>query len=103
MQIGMYADQTNMFTEEELERDNWVEVDIPEEILKKWYEINNLAEETSYELKKPIEECTFEDWYNEICCGDDTDGLWDFAIRNGVTPTIIKYWYTVDELIEEIE
>lgn len=90
MQIGMYADQTNMFTEEELNRDNWVEVDIPEEILKKWYEVNDLAEETSRELKKPIEECTFNDWYKEVSWGGDTDGLWDFAVSNGVTPTIIK-------------
>ena len=90
MRIGMYADQTNMFTEEELNHDNWIEADIPEEILRKWYEVNNLADVTAHELRKPIEECTFEDWYKKVSWGGDTDGLWNFAVNNGATPKIIS-------------
>lgn len=86
MIIGMYADQTGLFSEEEIMEDNWCELDIPEEILRKWYEVNDLAEGTAYELGKPIEDVTFEDWYNEVSWGGDTDGLFDFAVRNGWTP-----------------
>lgn len=90
MIIGMYADQTGQFTEEEIAFDNWCEVDIPKEILRKWYEENNLAEETAYELKKPIEDVTFEDWYNEVSYGDDTDGLYDYSVKHGFVPEVIK-------------
>lgn len=86
MIIGMYADQTGLFSEEEIMDDNWCELDIPEEILRKWYEVNNLADDTANYLGKPIEECTFENWLNEVSQGDDTDGLYDFAVRNGWTP-----------------
>lgn len=89
MIIGMYADQTGLFTEEELNFDNWCEVDIPEEILRKWYTENNLAEGTAYELRKPIEDVTFEDWFYEVSQGDDTDGLYRFSVENGYVPHII--------------
>lgn len=90
MIVGIYADQTGKFTEEELNRDNWCEVDIPEEILRMWYEENNLADGTAWELKKPIEDVTFEDWYNEVSCGDDTDGLYDYSVKHGFAPEVIK-------------
>lgn len=93
--IGMYADQTRLFTESELNFDNWVVLDIQEWIVRKWYEENNLAEETAEELEIPLEEATFEKWLHEVSCGDDTDGLFYFAIENGDRPTtgINKHCY----------
>jgi hypothetical protein len=89
MIIGIYADQTRHFTDEEIAFDNWCEIDIPEEILRKWYEEKDLAEETANELKKPIEDVTFEDWFYEVSQGDDTDGLYRFSVENGYIPHII--------------
>lgn len=86
--VGMYADQTRQFTEEELYVDNWVEVKIPEWIVRKWYEKENLAEETAYELNIDIKDATFERWLNEVSYGDDTDGLYEFAVANGFTPKV---------------
>lgn len=84
--IGMYADQTGLYTEDELARDNWCELEIPERIVRQWYEVNNLAKETADELGIPIEEATFERWLNEVSNGDDTDGLFQFSVDNGYTP-----------------
>ena len=84
--IGMYADQTGLYTEDELSEDNWCDLYIPERIVRQWYEVNNLAEETADELGIPIEEATFERWLNEVSNGDDTDGLYLYSIANGYTP-----------------
>ena len=84
--IGMYADQTGLYTEDELAWDNWCELEIPERIVRQWYEANDLAKETAEELCIPIEEATFERWLNEVYNGDDTDGLYLYSIANGYTP-----------------
>lgn len=84
--IGMYADQTGLYTEDELARDNWCELEIPERIVRQWYEENNLAKETAYELGIPIEEATFERWLDEVYWGESTDGLFQFALDNGSLP-----------------
>lgn len=84
--IGMYADQTGLYTEDELAWDNWCELEIPERIVRQWYEVNDLAKGTADELGIPIEEATFERWLNEVSNGDDTDGLFQFSVDNGYTP-----------------
>ena len=86
IEIGMYADQTGLYTEDELAWDNWCELEIPEWIVRQWYEANDLAKETADELGIPIEEATFERWLNEVSNGDDTDGLYLYSIANGYTP-----------------
>lgn len=87
--IGVYADTAgDLFSYSEIMEDNWADITLPERIVRKWYEEKGLAEDTSVELRKPIEECTFEDWYYEVSCGDDTDGLYDFSVSNGFTPIV---------------
>jgi hypothetical protein len=86
IEIGIYADQTGLYTEDELAWDNWCELEIPEWIVRQWYEENDLAKETAWELCIPIEEATFERWLNEVSNGDDTDGLYLYSIANGYTP-----------------
>ena len=86
IEIGIYADQTGLYTEDELALDNWCELEIPEWIVRQWYEANDLAKETADELGIPIEEATFERWLNEVSNGDDTDGLYLYSIANGYTP-----------------
>lgn len=85
--VGMYADQTGLFTESELNFDNFVCLDIQEWIVRKWYEENDLAEETASTLHIPLEEATFERWLDEVSYGEDTDGLFNFALANGDRPT----------------
>ena len=84
--IGMYADQTGLFSNRELDEDNWEVFEIPEWIVRKWFEDNLLANETAQELDIPIEEATFERWLHEVSYGDDTDGLYWFSIEHGYIP-----------------
>lgn len=86
--VGMYADQTGLFSEWEVNSENWCEVLIPESIVRKWYGRNELAINTAHELKIPLEEATFERWFNEVSWGGDTDGLFEFSIQNGHIPQI---------------
>lgn len=86
--VGMYADTTGLLSDDEMLYDNWVDVLVPVRLVKKWYEENNLAEDTANELEIPVSECTWEKWLNEVSWGEDTDGLYDFCIANGYTPDI---------------
>ena len=89
--VGMYADQTGWFTDKYFQdgNDNWVELYIPNDIIEAWYDENSLAEETADELNIPVEDCTWKIWLDKVSYGDDTDGLFDFAVQHGFAP---KMW-----------
>ena len=87
IEVGIYADQTGLFSENELSDENWCEMLFPEWLVRKWFEKNQLANETAQELKIPAEEATFELWLSEVSYGGDTDGLYLYALQHGVTPT----------------
>lgn len=87
IEIGMYADQTGLFSESEVDSENWCEMLFPEWLVRKWFEENQLANETAQELKIPIEEATFERWLNDVSYSGDTDGIYWYALQHGVTPT----------------
>lgn len=86
--VIMYADTTGLFTDEQCDIDNLVEIKFPVDILRKWYEENDLARQTAYEPCRPIEQVTFDDWLIEASTADDTIGLYDFSVKNGFTPGI---------------
>lgn len=98
MKICIYADQTGQYTEDEIYKCNCVVVDIPEEIIREWYERN---------IKECVEECieegvepSFENWYKAAYTSDSTDGLYDFAVQRGFTPVCGKKcngWEWVEE------
>ena len=90
IEVCVYADSTNLFTEEDCNTDNLVALKFPERIVKDWYEKHEseFVECTANELKKPKSECTFEDWFNEVYTADDTDGLFNFSIEHGYVPEI---------------
>lgn len=83
--VCVYKDSTNLFTPEEIEADNLTGLMFPEWIVRMWYETNKqeFDLDTKHELKIPLEECTFEKWYNEVYTADDMDGLYDYAARIG--------------------
>jgi hypothetical protein len=86
IEVGMYADQTGLFSESELSDENWCEMLFPEWLVRKWFEENHLVNETSQELKIPVEEATFELWLSEVSYSGDTDGLYLYALQHGVKP-----------------
>jgi len=81
--VCVYADTTGLFSEYECDQDNLTYIDFPEKIVREWYEKEGLVEDTSIELDKPIEECTFEDWYKAVYTAEHTDGLYAFAESKG--------------------
>ena len=89
--VCIYADTTGLFTNDQCDEDNMCNVAFPVEILRKWYEVHTeIAWETAADLKKPINEVTFEDWLNHTIWADDTDGLWQFSIDNGYMPKYVE-------------
>lgn len=68
--VGMYADTTGLFTDEECDFDNGYVMDVPESILRKWFELDV---ETATQM-------TLEDWLNEYTW-DETIGLYQFAVK----------------------
>ena len=76
--MTIYCDSTGLFSESECNVDNLTEMIFPEEIVRKWFDDQQEKEYiwTGYE---------FENWMNEYTA-DDTDGLYEFAIKNGYKP-----------------
>lgn len=83
--VTIYADTTGLFSEAECNCDNLVDMDFPEWIVKEWYRDHeyDFAQETSHDLNKPVEDCTYEDWVTHIVWAGDTDGLYDYAKERG--------------------
>lgn len=68
MYICMFKDQLiplGLATEEECLRGNLVDVDVPEELLKAWFQ-EKIQPEVDYD---------FETWYKEESVADDMDGF----------------------------
>lgn len=94
--VCIYADTTGLFSEAECNRNNLVDMYFPLWVIKEWYDTDEdgFKFETADELDKSLEECTFEDWFNNVYTAEDTDGLYDFAIQNGVKPIFYVDYHT---------
>lgn len=87
--VCVYCDSTDLYSEDEIAVENLTDLLFPERIVRAWYEAHKseFDDETSYELDIPEPECDFQKWYEEVYTAIDTDGLYDFAIQMGFTPT----------------
>lgn len=81
----VYCDTTPWFTEEEMNRDNLCDLSFPRELVRQYYESKKqeFDEGTAHELHIPVEDATFEQWLNDVCTADDTDGLYEFCKARG--------------------
>ena len=99
--VDIYADTTGQYSEDEVFYCNCVSVQIPERIVRLWYEENFGQEEKLYFCGAPFEntfqeeklyfcgapfENTFETWLKEVYTCDDTDGLYQFSVEHGYCP-----------------
>ena len=84
----MYASDTDLYTEEELdETEPLCALAIPEHIVRSFYNAYpELAEETASELGIPVEQATFEKWYNEVYTAESMTGLYYYAVKHGFQP-----------------
>lgn len=82
--VCVYCDSTDLFTEDEIMQENLCDLDFPEYIVRAWYEAHKkeLDETTAADLRIPLSECNFYIWFNEVSTAIDTDGLFDWAIKN---------------------
>lgn len=79
--IDIYADTTGQYSEDEIFYCNTVEVRIPEQIVRDWFE-ENCRDVTDFECYEP----TFESWLKNVYTCDDTDGLYSYSKERGYTP-----------------
>ena len=76
MFMTIYCDTTGLFSEEEMNRDNCCEMEFSEETVREWFETQYYGPEMP-----------FEEWIADYYTADDTDGLYEFALDKGETPT----------------
>ena len=88
IEVLVYCDSTDLFNEQECEKNNLCYMMFPENIVKEWYKINenDNKEQTSIELNKKYNSCTFKDWIKNVYTADDTDGLYWFTVNKGYNP-----------------
>lgn len=76
--IEVYKDSTGLFTEESCDMDNVVSIQLPEEIVRKWF----------YECEYQVSYESFEKWLKEEYDCDGTDGLYQYSVAKGFTPIV---------------
>ena len=76
--VDIYADSTGQYSEDEVFRCNCVSVQVPERIVKLWFEEEV---EAAYEWR-----ITFDEWLRDYYTCDDTDGLYQFSVEHGYCP-----------------
>lgn len=88
--VTVYADDTDLFNEEECNRDNTTTLEVPRWIVKEWYKVyeKEFKEGTSEWTGIPEEEVTFDDWINEGCTCNDFIGFYSFCFVKGIIPNI---------------
>ncbi len=91
--VTVYADDTGLFTEEECNYCNIVDLIVPYWIVKEWYTTNEKENKESAmnELHVSEEEATFERWFNSVCICDDFIGFYDYCVVKGVIPNLLEY------------
>lgn len=77
MTLTVYADTTGLFTEEELWVDNLCDLEVPEEIVREYYE--KYKDELEGECVSNGYEPSFENWYTAVYTADSTDDFIAFA------------------------
>lgn len=78
--VTVYADTTPFFTEEELDKDNICEIEIPEKLLHDYF-VQILAPERCYD--------TYDEFMNKYTA-NDTDYLYDYCLHKGCDPKIAR-------------
>ena len=95
MIMVVYADTTDLFTEDEIIAEgNLVELDIPDGIVLDWYEQNRAEhdEQTAADLGIPLDRCTFELWRDRVYTADETQDLYSYAVMHGWTTERDEYF-----------
>lgn len=85
LEVCVYCDSTNMYTDEEINKDNLTYMLFPEKMVMAWYysREKEFVEETAFELGISEEDCNFQRWFDDVYTADDTDGLYNFAKQRG--------------------
>lgn len=77
MMVTVYADTIGLLSEEECDKDNLCEVEVPDRVVEEWYQENKLA--CDAEAIANGFDPTFYDWYYHAYTADSTNGLIAFA------------------------
>ena len=77
LRVLVYADNTGLFTEEEIMQDNCCDLLFPRWMVEEFY---NTFTDEHYKKHYP-----FNVWFNEEYTADDTNGLYAFCKERGFT------------------
>ena len=89
MNVCIYADSTDIFSEEFCNIDNLIEIEVENELLFEYFRQHCLEDFRSEDdIKQGLSErAVYEEWLDEYTA-DDTDELWEFLMRNGKRPKL---------------
>ena len=82
MIITIYADSTEIFTEEFCNKNNLINVEIETYYVKQFFK-DEILESFQSDDKDISEDELFEKWFNEYTA-DDTTELWEWCNRYGI-------------------
>ena len=85
--ICVYADNTNLFGQDEIDDDNLVDIVVSEDILRQWFE----------EHVRSGPDDDFVTWFEEESTADETDGFFEYCLGHGIEP-LIETWRTEPSL-----
>ena len=90
--VTVYADNTGLFTEQECDNCNIVNLIVPYWVIEDWYMANEEENKraTMHELHIPEEEATFDKWFSSVYICEDVDGFYDYCIIKGVIPNLYE-------------
>ena len=95
--VCIYCDTTPWYTEEEMNEDNLCDLDFPRDLVELFYYENGNDQHNIFGKPKD-----FDDWYNNIYCADDTDGLFAFCERHGFIARRKEQTKWFDEWVAEM-
>lgn len=89
VEVTVYRSSTGLYTEEECDDDPLCFPSFPKEIVIAYYEEHRslFENEQIQRLHIPIEDCSFEKWFDSVYTANDTRDLCEFAEERGFNLT----------------
>lgn len=91
MIVSIYADETKLFTDDFININNIIYVEVPDRIVFDFFKKNILDDfRSETDTEEGLSDyAIFEDWLDEYTC-DDTVGLWGFSLQEYMEMPLIN-------------
>ena len=82
LSVTLFCDTTPLFTQEEIDAESLCNLKFPRGIVEGWYQ-ECVIPSQYYKVETPP---TLDDWLENEYTADDTDTLYEYAVRHGFMP-----------------